>query len=168
VSPGEIAYSSWSEFDAPLLPVQYYGLLARPRPPEGEFRLMLAVLEDAIRCYLKNMRCRTESRRATAAVKDLSHSRTCAKRWKSSLSFCANGLAASVFRTCQRAAIGAPPHIVRRGRTVREDRGARVLLILMDEPGPEKQRCTQRYSVPRDPVLTIPTFRGLKLLKLLL
>lgn len=63
MNPGEIAYSSWSEFDAPLLPVQYYGMLTRPRPPEGEFRLMLAVLEDAIRCYLKNMRCRTETQR---------------------------------------------------------------------------------------------------------
>jgi|HubBroStandDraft_4_1064222.scaffolds.fasta_scaffold51562_2 hypothetical protein len=38
-----------------VLPVQYFGLL-QPRFSAGaEGRLLLAVLEDAIRCYLKNM-----------------------------------------------------------------------------------------------------------------
>ncbi|MGH7905944.1 MAG: hypothetical protein ACREP6_04895 [Candidatus Binataceae bacterium] len=41
--------------DCSVLPIQYYDIISRSRVCAGERRLMLAVLEDAIRCYLNNM-----------------------------------------------------------------------------------------------------------------
>src|SRR5215472_841130 len=38
-----------------LLPGQYVDLVRRNNVIEGELKLMLAVLEDAIRCYLRNV-----------------------------------------------------------------------------------------------------------------
>jgi hypothetical protein len=38
-----------------LVPVQYYELVKRPSVPDGETRLMFAVLEDAVRCYIRNL-----------------------------------------------------------------------------------------------------------------
>jgi hypothetical protein len=38
-----------------LLPVQYDDMVRRHVSREGERRLLLAVLKDALRCYLKNM-----------------------------------------------------------------------------------------------------------------
>jgi hypothetical protein len=46
-----------------ILPVQFYDMLHRRHILEGEFKLMFAVLEDAIHCYLKNMKCRTNEER---------------------------------------------------------------------------------------------------------
>ncbi len=46
-----------------LLPVQYYELMRRRNVLEGERKLMFAVLEDAIDCYLKNMNAKGRRRR---------------------------------------------------------------------------------------------------------
>lgn len=46
-----------------LLPVQYYELTKRGPVLDGERRLMFAVLEDAIECYLKNMGAGSRKRR---------------------------------------------------------------------------------------------------------
>lgn len=46
-----------------LLPVQYYALMRRRNVLEGERKLMFAVLEDAIDCYLKNMNAKGRRRR---------------------------------------------------------------------------------------------------------
>jgi hypothetical protein len=46
-----------------LLPVQYYGLIRRGNVLEGERKLMFAVLEDAIECFLKNMNAKSLLRR---------------------------------------------------------------------------------------------------------
>lgn len=46
-----------------LLPKQYNDILRRPRFRAGEIRLMFAVLEDAIQCYLANMDGKTEKQR---------------------------------------------------------------------------------------------------------
>jgi len=35
----------------PMTPQQYYDMIARRGPQDGESRLLFAVLEDAIRCY---------------------------------------------------------------------------------------------------------------------
>jgi hypothetical protein len=40
----------------PLMPQQYYDLIARRHLFDGELRLLFAVLEDAIRCYVMNMK----------------------------------------------------------------------------------------------------------------
>jgi hypothetical protein len=37
-----------------ILPSQYFDLLGRNHAIEGEIKLMLAVLEDAIKCFLRN------------------------------------------------------------------------------------------------------------------
>jgi hypothetical protein len=58
--------SDGDSFDA-LLPTQYYDLLRRRTILEGERKLMFAVLEDAIQCYLKNMKGRTERQRSLFA-----------------------------------------------------------------------------------------------------
>ena len=39
----------------PMTPQQYYDMLARRGHQDGETRLLFAVLEDAIRCYLRNV-----------------------------------------------------------------------------------------------------------------
>lgn len=46
-----------------LLPTQYYDRIKRRVVLEGERKLMLAVLEDAIECYLNNMRAPSRRRR---------------------------------------------------------------------------------------------------------
>ncbi|SRR5712692_5282441 len=46
-----------------LLPTQYYDLLKRRHTLESERRLMFAVLEDAIECYLKYMGARHRKQR---------------------------------------------------------------------------------------------------------
>jgi hypothetical protein len=46
-----------------LLPDQYADLLRRSTLIEGEEKLMLAVLDDAIRCYLRNVNSKSGKRR---------------------------------------------------------------------------------------------------------
>ncbi len=46
-----------------LLPVQYVDLVRRNHVIEGELKLLLAVLEDAIRCYLRNANAKDGERR---------------------------------------------------------------------------------------------------------
>jgi hypothetical protein len=46
-----------------LLPVQYADLIRRNHVIEGELKLLLAVLEDAIRCYLRNVNAGDGERR---------------------------------------------------------------------------------------------------------
>jgi hypothetical protein len=46
-----------------LLPVQYNDLMRRRSALEGEHRLMFAVLEDAVECYLKHMNAKSRRRR---------------------------------------------------------------------------------------------------------
>jgi len=46
-----------------LLPVQYNEIMRRRSVLEGEQKLMLAVLEDAVDCYLKNMNAKSRRRR---------------------------------------------------------------------------------------------------------
>ena len=69
----------WTNFDIPngrgsmsyekgndaglLLPGQYVDLVRRNEVIEGELKLLLAVLEDAIRCYLRNVNTKHGERR---------------------------------------------------------------------------------------------------------
>ncbi len=46
-----------------LLPGQYVDLVRRNEVIEGELKLLLAVLEDAIRCYLRNVNAKDGERR---------------------------------------------------------------------------------------------------------
>jgi hypothetical protein len=46
-----------------ILPAQYYWALRHRTSLEGERKLMFAVLEDGVRCYLKNMVARSRHRR---------------------------------------------------------------------------------------------------------
>ncbi|MGA6974384.1 MAG: hypothetical protein WBY93_22345 [Candidatus Binatus sp.] len=46
-----------------LLPGQYVDLVRRNHVIEGELKLLLAVLEDAIRCYLRNVNATDGERR---------------------------------------------------------------------------------------------------------
>lgn len=46
-----------------LLPAQFYEMLKRRYILEGERKLMFAVLEDAVECYLKNMNARSRKQR---------------------------------------------------------------------------------------------------------
>jgi hypothetical protein len=46
-----------------LLPGQYADLVRRNHVIEGELKLLLAVLEDAIRCYLRNLNAKDGERR---------------------------------------------------------------------------------------------------------
>jgi hypothetical protein len=46
-----------------LLPIQYVDLVRRNQVIEGELKLLLAVLEDAIRCYLRNANAKDGERR---------------------------------------------------------------------------------------------------------
>jgi hypothetical protein len=52
-----------SEYDT-LLPVQYYESVASGRTPSGELKLFFAILEDALRCYVRSKNCRSGPRRA--------------------------------------------------------------------------------------------------------
>ena len=40
-----------------LLPIQYYHCVAGGTSPSGEFRLFFAILEDALRCYVRDKHC---------------------------------------------------------------------------------------------------------------
>ena len=46
-----------------MLPGQYVDLVRRNHVIEGELKLLLAVLEDAIRCYLRNVNAKDGERR---------------------------------------------------------------------------------------------------------
>lgn len=46
-----------------LLPVQYNEIMRRRSVLEGERKLMYAVLEDAVECYLKHMNAKSRRRR---------------------------------------------------------------------------------------------------------
>src|SRR5271168_2965860 len=59
---GAIAYEKGIDTGL-LLPVQYADLIRRNHVIEGELKLLLAVLEDAIRCYLRNVNSRDGERR---------------------------------------------------------------------------------------------------------
>lgn len=48
----------------PLLPVQYYERVAGGHTPSGEFKLFFAILEDALRCYVRARNCRSGAKRA--------------------------------------------------------------------------------------------------------
>lgn len=52
------------EFGGCLMPVQYYQLVKRHSPTDGVHRLLYAVLEDAIRCYVATMNARSRQQRA--------------------------------------------------------------------------------------------------------
>ena len=52
-----------NEYD-PLLPSQYYDRVAGGSPPSGEFKLFFAILEDALRCYVRSKDCRSAGKRA--------------------------------------------------------------------------------------------------------
>jgi hypothetical protein len=45
-----------------LLPGQYADLIRRNQTIQGEFKLLLAVLEDAIRCYLRSVNAKDRER----------------------------------------------------------------------------------------------------------
>ena len=47
-----------SDYD-PLLPVQYYERVVGGRAPSGELKLFFAILEDALRCYVRTKNCRS-------------------------------------------------------------------------------------------------------------
>jgi hypothetical protein len=51
------------EYDT-LLPVQYYETVAGGTSPSGEFKLFFAILEDALRCYVRAKNCRSGAKRA--------------------------------------------------------------------------------------------------------
>ena len=46
-----------------LMPAQYADLVRRNHTLEGELKLLMAVLEDAIRCYLRNVDAKDSERR---------------------------------------------------------------------------------------------------------
>ncbi len=46
-----------------LMPAQYADLVRRNHTLEGELKLLMAVLEDAIRCYLRNIDAKDSERR---------------------------------------------------------------------------------------------------------
>jgi len=64
-TPNDCGSMSYEEgIDAgPLMPGQYADLLRRNHVLEGELKLLLAVLEDAIRCYLRNVNVKDGERR---------------------------------------------------------------------------------------------------------
>jgi hypothetical protein len=45
-----------SDYD-PLLPVQFYEAVSGGRSLSGEFKLFFAILEDALRCYVRSRNC---------------------------------------------------------------------------------------------------------------
>src|SRR5271168_1183340 len=59
---GAIAYEKGIDAGL-LLPVQYADLVRRNHVIEGELKLLLAVLEDAIRCYLRYSNVKDGDRR---------------------------------------------------------------------------------------------------------
>jgi len=51
------------EYDT-ILPSQYYDRVVGGRAPSGEFKLFFAILEDALRCYVRAKDCRSAIKRA--------------------------------------------------------------------------------------------------------
>jgi hypothetical protein len=47
-----------------LLPAQYYESVAGGHTPSGELKLFFAILEDAVRCYVRAKNCRSGAKRA--------------------------------------------------------------------------------------------------------
>src|SRR5215469_15685524 len=64
---GEELELSAENVGAPILPVQYWTSVKGVKQQEGERCLLLAVLEDAIRCYVANINARTRQQRLTFA-----------------------------------------------------------------------------------------------------
>ena len=62
-SNGDQQPAAPSDYD-PLLPVQYYERVAVGRTPSGELKLFFAILEDALRCYVRAKNCRSGAKRA--------------------------------------------------------------------------------------------------------
>jgi hypothetical protein len=60
---GDSKPADYTDYD-PLLPVQYYERVAGGHTPSGEFRLFFAILEDALRCYVRTRNCRSGVKRA--------------------------------------------------------------------------------------------------------
>jgi hypothetical protein len=60
---GEHKPTELSDYDT-LLPIQYYESVAGGHSPSGEFKLFFAILEDALRCYVRAKNCRSGARRA--------------------------------------------------------------------------------------------------------
>jgi|SRR5215469_8398853 len=54
---------SFEGFGAPILPIQYWTSIKGRKDQEGERGLLLAVLEDAIRCYVANINAHTRRQR---------------------------------------------------------------------------------------------------------
>src|SRR5271167_3008291 len=59
---GAVAYEKGIDTGL-VLPGQYVDLVRRNHVIEGELKLLLAVLEDAIRCYLRNVDAKEGERR---------------------------------------------------------------------------------------------------------
>jgi hypothetical protein len=55
------------DFGAPILPVQHFAPAEDRKLMEGERRLLLAVLEDAVRCYLARASARNREQRMRGA-----------------------------------------------------------------------------------------------------
>ena len=47
-----------------ILPVQYYERMGGGHTPSGELKLFFAILEDALRCYVRAKNCRSGAKRA--------------------------------------------------------------------------------------------------------
>jgi len=63
VKNGDHKHPDGRDYDT-LLPVQYYHGVAGRTSPTGEFKLFYAILEDALRCYVKAKNCRSGAKRA--------------------------------------------------------------------------------------------------------
>lgn len=59
----ESAELTSEDFGGGILPVQYFNRLKRGKVADGECRLLLAVLEQAVRSYLANMNAGSRERR---------------------------------------------------------------------------------------------------------
>jgi hypothetical protein len=71
-----VLYSKREESSFPMTPGQYYDQRMRGRHLDGETRLLFAVLEDAIRCYMLAARTgRRSHQRARDEVRDWVNSR---------------------------------------------------------------------------------------------
>jgi len=63
VKKGGRKRSDGRDYDT-LLPVQYYRSVAGGGSPSGELKLFYAILEDALRCYVRTRHCRSGAKRA--------------------------------------------------------------------------------------------------------
>ena len=72
--------------DCTLLPDQYTDLIRRNKLIEGEKKLMLAVLDDAIRCYLRNVNSNDSKRRQEfVEVKDWIGATSAVGTWRANV-----------------------------------------------------------------------------------